>query len=107
VQGWARESQARTEEHRSHGPRSPTTWVLVEDRERIPSSAIEVGRDRDDNPIYVSRCYYEGGLRTFNLSIMLYFPIDAPLLYLEIGKASRAFKEGSVIGYGGRTIEVS
>ncbi|KAI0298523.1 hypothetical protein BC826DRAFT_906993 [Russula brevipes] len=87
VQGWARDSQARTEEHRAHGPRSPTTWVLVEGRERIPSSAIEVGRDRDDNPIYVSRCYYEGGL--------------------QIGKASRAFREGSVIGYGGRTIELN
>ena len=34
-------------------------------------------------------------------------PICVPFLCLDIGRASPLFKEGSVIGYGGRAIEVS
>ncbi|KAH9978677.1 hypothetical protein BGW80DRAFT_1442655 [Lactifluus volemus] len=85
LQGWLRESQARTEEFRKHGPRAPTTWVLVEGRESIPRGAIEAGRDKDNNPIYIARAYFEDGL--------------------PIGKASPIFKEGAVIGYGGRVVE--
>jgi hypothetical protein len=65
VQGWLRDAQARTEEFRNHGPRGPTTWVLVEGRENIPRPALEAGRDRDGNSIYIARAYYEEGIRTF------------------------------------------
>ncbi|KAI9509429.1 hypothetical protein F5148DRAFT_1298870 [Russula earlei] len=87
LQGWLRDAQARTEEFRKHGPRAPTTWVLVEGRENIPSQAIEAGRDKDNNPIYVARAFYEGGL--------------------PIGKASPVFREGAVIGYAGKVVELN
>ncbi|KAI0305667.1 hypothetical protein B0F90DRAFT_1924052 [Multifurca ochricompacta] len=86
LQGWLRDAQARTEEFRRHGPRAPTTWVLVEGRENIPRSAIEAGRDKDKNPIYIARAYHEDGL--------------------QVGKAASVFKQGSVIGYAGRVVEL-
>jgi len=67
VQGWHQDSRARTEEFRNHGPRSPTTWVLVDGRDKIPNSAIEAGRDKDGHPIYIARAYYEDSIRTFDL----------------------------------------
>jgi len=87
LQTWLREAQARTEEFRRHGPRAPATWVLVEGRENIPRSALEAGRDRDGNPIYIARAYYEDGL--------------------PIGKACAVFREGCVIGYAGRIVELN
>jgi hypothetical protein len=65
VQGWHKDSYARTEEFRNHGPRAPTTWVLVDGPDKIPKSALEAGRDKDDHPIYIARAYYEDGIRTF------------------------------------------
>lgn len=65
LQGWHKNSYARTEEFRNHGPRAPTTWVLVDGRDKIPKSAIEVGRDKDNHPIYIARAYYEDSFRTF------------------------------------------
>jgi hypothetical protein len=65
VQGWAKDSQAKTEEIRRHGPRAPATWVLVEGRDNIPPSAFVVGNDKDNNPVFVARAYVEHGLRTF------------------------------------------
>ncbi|KAH9998469.1 hypothetical protein BJV74DRAFT_824671 [Russula compacta] len=87
LQGWLREAHARTEEFRNHGPRGPTTWVLVEGRESIPRSAVEAGRDKDNHPIYIARAYYEDGL--------------------QVGKASPVFQQGSVIGYAGRAVELN
>jgi hypothetical protein len=89
LQGWQRDAHSRTEEFRNHGPRGDTgtTWVLVEGRDKIPRSAIEAGRDKDNNPIYIARAYYEDSL--------------------QIGKASPVFKEGSAIGYAGRVIELN
>jgi hypothetical protein len=86
VQGWAKDSQAKTEEIRRHGPRAPATWVLVEGRDNIPPSAFVVGNDKDNNPVFVARAYVEHGL--------------------QIGKASPKFKQGSAIAYAGKVIEL-
>ena len=66
VQDWHKDSYARTEEFRNHGPRAATTWVLVDGRDKIPNSALEAGRDRDNNPIYIARAFYENSIRTFD-----------------------------------------
>jgi hypothetical protein len=87
LQSWQRDAYARTEEFRNHGPRAPTTWVLVDGRDKIPNSAIEAGKDRDGNPIYIARVYYEDSL--------------------NIGKASPLFKEGSAIAYFTTAVEFS
>ena len=66
AQSWQSDAYARTEEFRNHGPRSPTSWVLVEGREKIPRSALEAGKDKDGNSIYIARAFFEGGTRTFD-----------------------------------------
>ncbi|KAH8994056.1 hypothetical protein EDB92DRAFT_1852498 [Lactarius akahatsu] len=80
VQGWAKESQVKTEEFRNHGPRAPATWVLVEGRDNIPPSAFMAIK------YTVARAYFEHGL--------------------QIGKASANFRQGSAIGYAGKVIEL-
>ena len=65
VQGWLRDAHARTEEFRNHGPRDVTSWVLVEGRNKIPRSALQAGKDKDGNPIYIARAYFEDTIRTF------------------------------------------
>ena len=65
AQGWLRDAHVRTEEFRNHGPRGPTSWVLVEGRDKIPRSALQAGKDKDGNPIYVARAYFEGSIRMF------------------------------------------
>ena len=93
----------RTEEFRNHGPRAPTTWVLVDGRDNIPKSAIEAGKDKDGHPMYFARVYYEDSIGMFAKLA------SSPCLFLclEIGKASPLFKEGSAVGYYNRVIEVS
>jgi len=85
AQNWHQDSRARTEGFRNHGPRSPTTWVLVDGRDKIPNSAIMSGRDRDGHPIYIARAFHEHSL--------------------QIGKASPGFRQGAAIGYADRVIE--
>jgi len=87
TQKWAKDSQAKTEEFRNHGPRAPVTWVLVEGRDKIPKSAFEAGRDKDNHPIYVCRAFFEHGT--------------------QIGKASPGFKQGAAIAYAGKVVEFS
>ena len=65
AQGWQRDAHARTEEFRNHGPRDVTSWVLVEGRTKIPRSALQAGKDKDGNPIYIARAYFEDSIRTF------------------------------------------
>ncbi len=65
MQRWQRDAYVRTEEFRNHGPRTPTTWVLVDERDKIPKSAIEAGRDKDGHPMYFARVYYEDSIGTF------------------------------------------
>lgn len=65
LQRWQRDAYVRTEEFRNHGPRAPMTWVLVDGRDKIPKSAIEAGKDKDDHPIYFARVYYEDSIGTF------------------------------------------
>jgi hypothetical protein len=95
----------RTEEFRNHGPRAPTTWVLVDGRDKIPKSAIEAGKDKDGHPMYFARVYYEDSVGMFGRLVS--FPCLCSFLYSEIGKASPLFKEGSAVGYYNRVIEVS
>jgi hypothetical protein len=64
LQRWLRDAYVRTEEFYNHGPRAPTTWVLVDGRDKIPKSAIEAGKDKDDHPIYFARAYYEDSIGT-------------------------------------------
>lgn len=68
MQGWHKDSVARTEEFRNHGPRAPVTWVLVDGRDKIPNSALEAGKDKDGHTIYVARAYYEDSIRTLDRS---------------------------------------
>ncbi|KAH9961258.1 hypothetical protein BC827DRAFT_334920 [Russula dissimulans] len=78
------EHKKQTEEGENAGP---VTWIHVERREDIPPQALEVGRDRDGNPIYVARVSYQGSL--------------------QVGKAARVFKQGAVIPYAGQAVEFS
>jgi hypothetical protein len=65
LQRWQRDAYVRTEEFRNHGPRAPTTWVLVDGRDKIPKSAIEAGKDKDGHPMYYARVYYEDSIGMF------------------------------------------
>ena len=65
LQRWQRDAYVRTEEFRNHGPRAPTTWVLVDGRDKIPKSAIEAGKDKDGHPMYFARVYYEDSIGMF------------------------------------------
>ena len=62
---WLQGAHERTEEFRNHGLRGPMSWVLVEGRDKIPRSALQAGKDKDGNPIYIARAYLEDSLRTF------------------------------------------
>jgi hypothetical protein len=86
LQGWLRDAYVRTEEFRNHGPRAPTTWVLVDGRDNIPRSAIEAGINRDGHPIYISRAYYEDSIRTFDLFLGCF---QTPLMLNSINVSLR------------------
>ncbi|KAI0254141.1 hypothetical protein BJV78DRAFT_1351387 [Lactifluus subvellereus] len=73
------------QEPAGNGPHAPMRWVLVEGRDNIHHSALEAGRDRDDNPMYIARAHHKDGL--------------------QVGRACAVFREGSVIGYAGRAVE--
>jgi hypothetical protein len=79
LQRWQRDAYVRTEEFRNHGPRTPTTWVLVDRRDKIPKSAIEAGKDKDDHLIYFARVYYEGDIGTFTRLASFRRPCFIPL----------------------------
>ncbi|KDQ21294.1 carbohydrate-binding module family 12 protein [Botryobasidium botryosum FD-172 SS1] len=85
VSNWLQDAKQRTANFNAHGPQGPTTWVLVQGTS-IPRGAIEGGREKDGTPLYIARCYYEGGI--------------------HLGKAGRHFTKGAVIGYGGKEIEI-
>jgi hypothetical protein len=65
AQSWQCDAYVCTEEFRNHRPRGPTSWVLVEEREKIPRSAREAGKDKDGNSIYIARAFFENTIRTF------------------------------------------
>ncbi|GJJ06303.1 hypothetical protein Clacol_000494 [Clathrus columnatus] len=76
-QRWIEEARARTADFHQHGPRGPTTWVLVQGKE-IPPSAIVAGR-LQGQPLYIARAFHEGGV--------------------QLGQASRSFPKGGRIGW--------
>jgi hypothetical protein len=66
LQRWQCDAYVRTEEFRNHGPRAPTTWVLVNGRDKIPKSVIDARTDKEGHPIYITRAYYEDSIRTLD-----------------------------------------
>ncbi|KZV97209.1 carbohydrate-binding module family 12 protein [Exidia glandulosa HHB12029] len=82
AQNWLQEAQQRTQEFYQSGPRSPVTWILVHGRE-IPEQALQGGEA--NGPIYIARTYHEGSI--------------------QVGKCSREFRKGAIIGYGHDEIE--
>jgi hypothetical protein len=81
TQQWAKDSQAKTEEFRNHGPRgTAVTWVLVEGRDKIPKTALVAGKDKDNHPLYVCRAFFEHGTRTFYRWYFFHSSIHCPLV---------------------------
>jgi len=85
VSNWLDDAKQRTATFNSRGPQGPTTWILTQGT-NIPQGAIEGGREKGGDVLYIARAYYEGGL--------------------HLGKAGRHFRKGAVIGYGGKEVEV-
>ena len=79
LQRWQRDAYVRTEEFCNHGPRAPTTWVLVDGRDKIPKSAIEAGKDKNGHPNYFARAYYEDSIGTFGRLASFPGPCFIPL----------------------------
>ncbi|KAI0631944.1 carbohydrate-binding module family 12 protein [Trametes polyzona] len=86
LQNWLHEAEQRTRDYYEHGPRGPATWVLVEDKNRIPTNIAIVGGEEHGQPHYICRGFHEGSL--------------------QIGKASSIFQKGAVIGYGHKEIHL-
>jgi len=87
--GWARgnwisEATQRTEAYHSNGSNDACLWVLTKGT-HIPKGAILVGREHSWN-LYICRAFNDGGI--------------------QLGKASEAFKEGGVLGYKNKEIQV-
>ncbi|KAG8933211.1 hypothetical protein FRC02_012285 [Tulasnella sp. 418] len=82
-QAWIEAARKATAEFKQSGPKGPTTWALLEDN-KILSDGIRAGEDKNGNPFYVARAYYEGGL--------------------QIGRAS---SNGAFIGFNGREIPLT
>jgi hypothetical protein len=78
AQGWAKDAQAKTEEFRKHGPRAAASWTLVEGRDKIPNSALVVGKDKDNNEIFAARVFFEHSLRTSYRSCFFHPLIHCP-----------------------------
>ncbi|KAG6375423.1 carbohydrate-binding module family 12 protein [Boletus reticuloceps] len=74
---WIAESQARTQQWRSGRYDSPVAWIWCEGK-NIPRDAIQGGEEHGET-LYICRAYHETGMM--------------------VGKASRVFKKGAVIGF--------
>ncbi|KAF9241652.1 carbohydrate-binding module family 12 protein [Melanogaster broomeanus] len=79
---WIRESQARTQQWRSGQYNAPVAWIWNEGTS-IPRDAIQ-GGEEDGEPHYICRAYQD----------------------VLVGKASRVFEKGAVIGYKKHEIQV-
>ncbi|KAF8444671.1 carbohydrate-binding module family 12 protein [Boletus edulis BED1] len=77
LDNWMAESQARTQQWRSGQYDSPVAWIWCEGK-NIPRDAIQGGEERGET-LYICRAYHETGMM--------------------VGKASRVFKKGAVIGF--------
>ncbi|GJE92257.1 carbohydrate-binding module family 12 protein [Phanerochaete sordida] len=78
LQGWLKEAQARTADFYEHGPRGPTTWLLVHGK-NFPQNMIPGGEENGE-PLYICRGFHDGSIQP--------------------GKASATLNTGAVIGYG-------
>ncbi|KAJ8507105.1 hypothetical protein ONZ45_g10488 [Pleurotus djamor] len=77
LQNWLRGAQERSQQFKQYGPQSAATWVLVQGT-NIPDSAVFVGQEKSWK-MYPCRAFVDGGIM--------------------LGKASKDFKKGAVIGY--------
>jgi len=84
LQNWIHDAEVRTNQYRSGQWNSPVGWVLNHGR-NIPGDAIEAGEEKG-NVLYIARAFQDGGL--------------------QIGKASGWFKQGAVIGYKNKEIQL-
>jgi len=74
---WIQDSQIRTQQWREGKYNAPVAWIWNEGKS-IPRDAIQGGEERGE-ALYICRVYHESGLL--------------------VGKASRVFKKGAVIGF--------
>ncbi|KAG8213992.1 hypothetical protein J3R82DRAFT_10742 [Butyriboletus roseoflavus] len=74
---WVEDSRIRTQQWRAGQYNGPVAWIWNEGRS-IPRDAIQGGEERGE-VLYICRAYHESGLL--------------------VGKASRVFKKGAVIGF--------
>jgi len=77
LNNWITESQARTQQWRSGKYNAPVAWIWCEGK-NIPRDAIQGGEEHGE-VLYICRAYHETGMM--------------------VGKASRVFKKGAVIGF--------
>jgi len=85
LSNWIHDAQARAAAYHRDGPRGPYTWVLTNGK-NFPQGAIEGGREKNGNVLYIARVFHEGGV--------------------HVGKAGDHLDKGAVIGYGGKEVEV-
>lgn len=119
LQNWAKDAQARTAAFRREGPRGPATWIFNEGK-NIPPGAIVVGQEHSWK-LYICRAFcdvrslflYESMMcslilitRAESVSILKLTCNLKIYSFIEIGKASDAFKKGAVIGYCNEEIHV-
>jgi len=84
LQNWLHEAEARLNEYKRLGPRSPAQWILNRGKD-IPSNSIVVGPEHDWI-LYICRAYIDGTI--------------------QVGKASNVFEKGAVIGYDGKEVQL-
>jgi len=80
---WLTEARAKKDVFFRDGPRGPVTWVLTEGKD-IPQGAILVSND--PHSMYSCRAHIDGGI--------------------QLGRASREFQKGGIIGYRNDEIQV-
>lgn len=85
LSNWLQDAQARAAQFRPDRPSGPYTWLLTHGK-NFPPGAIEGGREKNGNVLYIARVFHEGGV--------------------HIGKAGEHLRLGAVIGYGGKEVEV-
>jgi hypothetical protein len=85
MSNWLQEARNRTDQFNQRGPTSATTWILASGT-NIPQGAIQCGKEKSGDPLYVCRAYYQGGL--------------------HLGKCGRHLGKGAVIGYDEKEIEL-
>ena len=122
LQKWLKEAQDRTRAFYERGPQGPTTWILVQGK-NFPPDMIAAG-DVGGDPVYPCRGFHDvsfsphftwqlaNGLRanrapSVRISKAMTSHVQWLLMFhAEVGKASKQFNRGAVVGYGHDEIHV-